>query len=951
MSDFSIAFSSLIGKWDQFFEWFAQRTNLEFDTFTPGEPQHCPIHGGESGEAFRFYDDFLEQGGGICNSCINLKASNGINLAAGFLMELHGYTKDTARAEALSLVENFLMEKRIPPQSINCAKQLHRFFGFTENAIALAYFRNRGIPLDRLPPGVKGTSTLYKRAPDNKGRNFNAAAGLLKSKGGLPLTYHYVLLDDQYEKLDMEGMRTKSSAFINKEKSLSGAYVDLTSETETFSDTIIFGEGMETVLAAKYISRTESQARAKVGGGGSYSNLLIPEGIKTAIYALDNDHTLEPALQELESISAQNKGIAIYAAVPPSIEGIDKPDWLNVLVENPTEATDIWHSSLREIKGLIKFSPKSKPAEEALENEEPEENSLGGSYLLSPDQIEQAVFDEKARALVNLSDLSDVLLFKLFDKLIEQKAPENWYVYTLSKEVVLINANMEIIPVKEEDVGVWISNFIEFGKISHTRDGMRISYTGTPAQRVKTWWRADRTKRLFQARLNPLKAVINKPILNRDITTSTVSLLSGDGYDAQHHYYFNIDPTYKNASDLADKHLAQLNQEYDLLPASDKDDMSRAAFHRRNISMLWAHYFKDEILYDFEFASKSDESNLYSAFFAPLLAGMVSSTPFIMVEAPQRGSGKTFLAKATTSIWGHSPNIGLDDNADELQKTLVSAFSEGHNQILIDNISGYIKSDILARLLTDPRNTTFRILGGNKIIKPPENMVLVGTANNAQIQEEIMRRTLVIRLEPKALDPAQRTTQDFKHPNLLEVIERNKEMLASIIYLTIKSWLDSGAPEFSHAHSFTGFEEWSTYSHIFMWWGGLPSSAHFIENRKELLNQGDQDVNDIETFLELWARTFGFNEPLMAQSLVTAAHENELPFGSVFQKSNVNEQSKQMGRELNPLLGRRFLLSDGTIVAIQKKKAHRFVEKNNMPYVAFLLKRLQKDEPAPPAII
>lgn len=957
MEEYNIAFASMLNRWKDFFEWFETKSGISFESLDDGERMHCPIHGGDSGEAFRLYDDFNEIGGAICNSCIHLRARNGIELLTGLIIYTENIPEQQAKENALGLIKQYLTEKRIPEHSPNSARQLHRYHGFNASDVAVSYLRGRGLPLWELPHGLKGATRFFKKGPDNETLILNALAGLLFSKDGVPLTFHYVLLDDNYEKIKIDGVETKGSAYINKEKSLSGAYVDLTWDANREATTLIYGEGMETVLAAAFAHQDPALARAKVGGGASYKNHLIPENINRVIYALDNDHTLNEALNELGMIAARYRDKEIYAAIPPQLSEAEKIDWLDRLKNFPESLHEDWKNSLK------KISPSSgvpmaatpnptvqrfNPLDALSSISDVEDEPVGERTIVTAQNIPGIEFTDGAnRPLVDLNDIPDVHLFDLLDRLVEQKTPEYWYVYALSKEIVHLNANTEITNVKDEDVGLWISQYIEFGKITSNRNGVRVTYAGTPTSRVKTWWKAEQTKKKFLNHLKTLKAVVNKPILIRDSESDRVKLLSGEGYDPEYQYFFDVDPLYKEASDDADRMLDTLKKNY----AGENESLTMSAYQRKNISMLWKNYFTDEIFYDFEFASPADEANIYAALFAPLLAGMAPATPFIMIEAPQRGSGKTFLAKAVTSIWGRTPNLGLDENSEELQKTLVSAFAEGHNQLLIDNISGYIKSDILARLLTDPRNTTFRILGGNKTIKPPENMVLVGTANNAQIQEEIMRRTLIIRLEPKALDPAQRTRGDFKHPNLLDVINRNKKELASIIYLTIKSWLDCGAPEFTHQESFTGFEEWSNFSHVFLWWAGTPNASSFIKNRKALLNQGDQEINDIETFLELWVRQYGYDNPQLAQELVTAAHNEELPFGSVFQKNNVNEQSKQMGRELNPLLGRRFLLTDGTVVAIQKKKAHRFPEKNNMPYVAYQLKRLADGEPAPSPII
>ena len=48
--------AAMIDRWLAFYAWLHAEKGFEADP-EPGEPQYCPVHGGESGRAFRFYPD------------------------------------------------------------------------------------------------------------------------------------------------------------------------------------------------------------------------------------------------------------------------------------------------------------------------------------------------------------------------------------------------------------------------------------------------------------------------------------------------------------------------------------------------------------------------------------------------------------------------------------------------------------------------------------------------------------------------------------------------------------------------------------------------------------------------------------------------------------------------------------------------------------------------------
>ena len=96
------------GQWDQLIPALAPDPEMEA-AIERGHRKHghCPVHGGENGDAFRVYENFPETGGAVCNTCGGF--ANGFAL----LVWLRNWTY----AQAAKAVEDMLGgARRDPPR-------------------------------------------------------------------------------------------------------------------------------------------------------------------------------------------------------------------------------------------------------------------------------------------------------------------------------------------------------------------------------------------------------------------------------------------------------------------------------------------------------------------------------------------------------------------------------------------------------------------------------------------------------------------------------------------------------------------------------------------------------------------------------------------------------------------------------------------------------------------
>jgi hypothetical protein len=386
--------AALIKRWPDFFKWLSERYGFHLESFKAGEPQHCPVHGGDSGQAFKFFDDFEYTGGGICNSgCI--KMMTGDKLVAGWLAQHRAANSETlgkikAQVEGDSdeelaggLIDAFLEDREIelPPPKVGT--QVTRWINSIDTRIALKYLAKRGLSFNpsNLPESIRG-SKRYWAHPD-----FQNAEGLLALVYGeaeRPITHQVILTNSYGEKLGTrpedqkflelmaEGSKKekaspKKLASLAKQEDMSFRYVPLGDES---SDTLVLGEGVETVLAGRLVYerlfKAMPMARAMVGS--PYQNQQIPDHVKTVYALIDNDHTVESAQEQLEYLASQYSDKSFYMVIPEKWQAGDVPgaeqrkgvpakgkDWLDSYVRYGVEkSAEIWNQSKKEVQATGK---------------------------------------------------------------------------------------------------------------------------------------------------------------------------------------------------------------------------------------------------------------------------------------------------------------------------------------------------------------------------------------------------------------------------------------------------------------------------------------------------------------------------------------------------------------------------------------------------------------------
>lgn len=242
---------------------------------------------------------------------------------------------------------------------------------------------------------------------------------------------------------------------------------------------------------------------------------------------------------------------------------------------------------------------------------------------------------------------------------------------------------------------------------------------------------------------------------------------------------------------------------------------------------------------DFSFVSPHDEANYLGLLLTPLLRNLTPG-PYKMgaIGAPQPGSGKTLLADCARVIHGGVFRSELPDNAEELRKTITTILDVTTGPIVhIDNVTGTMRSSVLAGLLTSPVWTDRR-LGSNEEIRRENDRVWLITGNNLSLGGDLVRRTVQITIDPRCPNPEERT--DFTIPHLESWVREHRGELVAALLTLVRSWVAAGRPlrRFAGAGS---YQDWVQAVDGILGHAGLPGTFDHQDSRRVTVGEDDAE--------------------------------------------------------------------------------------------------------------
>jgi putative DNA primase/helicase len=232
------------------------------------------------------------------------------------------------------------------------------------------------------------------------------------------------------------------------------------------------------------------------------------------------------------------------------------------------------------------------------------------------------------------------------------------------------------------------------------------------------------------------------------------------------------------------------------------------------------------------------------------------NAPAILIDKPTYGAGASTLASLIgIVVLGREPPVitvaGGREAGEELRKQLDAAQLSGWPFLLIDNLpkGQALKSTELAVLLSQPARQ-FRVLGKTEGADRtvPNIQMIVLNGNNVTVAQDLVRRSLRCRLDPKCERPQER---QFKRPRLLEEAIKDRAALLSDLYTISMSYHASG--ESVEGTKLNGFDAWREVCQLPVIWLGLPDPVLSARS----LEAADEETLKLAELLQVWADAVG----------------------------------------------------------------------------------------------
>ena len=251
----------------------------------------------------------------------------------------------------------------------------------------------------------------------------------------------------------------------------------------------------------------------------------------------------------------------------------------------------------------------------------------------------------------------------------------------------------------------------------------------------------------------------------------------------------------------------------------------------------------DSLMTDFPFSTASDRAHVFAMLLTPMVRHLVPLVPLFVIDGSGPGVGKNLLTECcmyvSTGEWIQTDPLPLD--SEEQRKQITALMSTGRAVALFDE-AHIVSGTSLARLIT---STTWgdRLLGYSKQVSYPNRITVVALGNNVEVQGDMPRRTIMVRLESPDERPFDR--QEFYHSDLRAWTEQHREQMLGALLTILRAWHHAGRPP--SPTRLGSFDQWAAMI------GGALNVAGvdgFLGNVGAMRDRGATDDLDMEAHVQ-----------------------------------------------------------------------------------------------------
>lgn len=273
---------------------------------------------------------------------------------------------------------------------------------------------------------------------------------------------------------------------------------------------------------------------------------------------------------------------------------------------------------------------------------------------------------------------------------------------------------------------------------------------------------------------------------------------------------------------------------------------------------LWRHM---------PFAGEIDQAVALAALGTGVVRSLLPAAPLFVFDAPGPGSGKTLLTETIGIVANGAPPSCLEwpRDADEGEKRLAAALLAGLPALAIDNVERPLGGAALCQTVTAPARDV-RVLGKSEMRRVACRSLLLATGNNTTIRGDLVRRSLVARLDAGCERPELREfSQDLRAE-----ARRDRQGLVLAALTIFGAYAGAGRPKVG-TRVLGSFEFWSRTVRDALVWAGLPDPCR----SQAQLRDADPEVEIATAVLATWHAAFGDSAVRAAEAVATALSDPE----------------------------------------------------------------------------
>jgi len=239
-------------------------------------------------------------------------------------------------------------------------------------------------------------------------------------------------------------------------------------------------------------------------------------------------------------------------------------------------------------------------------------------------------------------------------------------------------------------------------------------------------------------------------------------------------------------------------------------------------------------------------------------------TPMLIVDASAAGAGKTLMvdAGATITTGRDAPRTTFVLDDAEMRKRITALALAGDPITLLDNVVGTLGCPSLDAALTGA-TWRDRVLGASAMTAElPLRLTWWATGNGLAIGADLVRRSLLIRLEPMVERPEERT--GFRHPRLLEYVRSHRAELLSAALTIPRAYHVAGRPDM-RLTPMGSYVAWSDLIRSALVWSGLADPCATIAEIRAV----DPRMDALRALVTHWPAAP--DVPIAVSALISAA--------------------------------------------------------------------------------